>query len=104
MIGGLQRAVRVGEVRTGADPVETAARCSREIWSGAELRRRLAREAGLELGTSAISDLMSKQPSEVKLKTLAALCTVLKCTPNELLEPVEDQQDGIDQPSTKEPT
>lgn len=65
----------------------------REIWSGAELRRRLANEAGLQLGTSAISDLMSKQPSEVKLTTLAALCKVLRCTPNELLELVEDRPD-----------
>ena len=65
----------------------------REIWSGAELRRRLANEAGLQLGTSAISDLMSKQPSEVKLTTLAALCKVLQCTPNELLELVEDPPD-----------
>lgn len=74
---------------------------SREIWSGAELRRRLASEAGLQLGTSAISDLMSKQPSEVKLATLAALCTVLRCTPNELLELVEDQQDGNAPPTAR---
>ncbi|RSM65030.1 XRE family transcriptional regulator [Kibdelosporangium aridum] len=66
---------------------------AREIWTGAELRRRLAKEAGLELGTSAISDLMSKQPSEVKLTTLAALCEVLRCTPSDLLELVQDQDE-----------
>ena len=68
-------------------------------WSGAELRRLLANKAGLRLGTSAISDLMSKQPSEVKLKTLAALCAVLECTPNDLLETVEDEQAEKDAPS-----
>lgn len=58
----------------------------REIWTGAELRRLLAKEAGLEIGASAISDLMTKQPSEVKIRTLAALCTALNCTPNDLFE------------------
>ena len=62
----------------------------REIWTGAHLRRLLADEAGLSLGKSAISDLMSKQPSEVKIRTLAALCTVLRCTPNDLFEIVDD--------------
>lgn len=64
---------------------------AREIWTGAQLRRLLADEAGLSLGTSAISDLMSKQPREVKLSTLAALCTVLRCTPNDLLELAPDE-------------
>jgi len=30
--------------------------------------------------------LFSKQPSQVKLETLAALCTALECTPNDLIE------------------
>lgn len=68
----------------------------REIWTGAQLRRLLAEEAGLSIGTSSISDLMTKQPSEVKLRTLAALCTVLKCTPNDLFELVEDDQGESD--------
>ena len=28
----------------------------------------------------------SKQPAQVKLSTLAALCTALQCTPDDLLE------------------
>lgn len=71
----------------------------RDIWTGAELLRRLADEVGFTLGTSAMSDLMSKQPSEVKLTTLAALCAVLRCTPNDLLETVEEHQDEDVPPS-----
>jgi putative transcriptional regulator len=28
---------------------------------------------------------MTKQPSQVRLSTLAALCTALDCTPNDLI-------------------
>lgn len=30
--------------------------------------------------------LLTKEPAQVKLSTLAALCTALECTPNELFE------------------
>jgi hypothetical protein len=33
-----------------------------------------------------VSALLTKQPSQVKLETLAALCTALECTPNDLFE------------------
>jgi DNA-binding Xre family transcriptional regulator len=62
----------------------------REIWTGAELRRLLLAKTGLSLTSSSMSALMAtepdKQPREVKVRTLAALCTVLNCTPNDLLE------------------
>lgn len=62
------------------------AAAEREVWTGAELRRLLAERADLELSAASISELMSKQPAHVKVHTLAALCTALECTPNDLFE------------------
>lgn len=62
------------------------AAAQREVWTGAELRRLLAERAGLELSSPSISALLTKQPSQLKLQTLAALCTALECSPNDLLE------------------
>jgi putative transcriptional regulator len=56
------------------------------VWTGTQLRRLLAERAGLELSSASVSALFSKEPAQVKLSTLAALCTALECTPNELLE------------------
>lgn len=33
-----------------------------------------------------MSALFSKEPSQVKMSTLIALCTALECTPNDLFE------------------
>ena len=62
------------------------AAAQREVWTGAELRRLLAERAGLALSAASVSALLTKQPSQVKLSTLAALCTALECTPDDLLE------------------
>ncbi len=62
------------------------AAAQREVWTGAQLKRLLAERAGLELSSASISALLTKQPSAVRLETLAALCTALNCTPNDLLE------------------
>jgi DNA-binding Xre family transcriptional regulator len=62
------------------------AAAQREVWTGAQLRRLLIDKAGLELSSASISALMTKQPAQVKLETLAALCTALDCTPNDLFE------------------
>ncbi|MFF8911649.1 helix-turn-helix domain-containing protein [Streptomyces olivaceoviridis] len=77
-------------VQTPAPPPEvewtlrmTAAR--RGIWTGTELRRLLAERAGLEPSAASVSALFTKQPSQVKLSTLAALCAALDCTPGDLL-------------------
>ena len=40
----------------------------------------------MELSAASVSALLTKQPSQVKLSTLAALCTALECTPNDLFE------------------
>ncbi len=62
------------------------AAAQREVWTGAQLRRLLAERAGLELSSASVSALFTGQPSQVKLSTLAALCTALECTPDDLLE------------------
>jgi putative transcriptional regulator len=62
------------------------AAAQREVWTGAQLRRLLAERAGLELSSASVSALFTKTPSQVKLTTLAALCTALECTPNDLIE------------------
>lgn len=62
------------------------AAAQRDVWTGADLRRLLAERAGVELSSASVSALLTKQPSQVKLSTLAALCTALECTPNDLIE------------------
>lgn len=62
------------------------AAAQREVWTGAQLRRLLAEKAGLQLTAASVSALLTKQPSQLKLETLAALCTALDCTPNDLLD------------------
>ncbi len=62
------------------------AAAQRDVWTGADLRRLLAERAGFELSAASVSALLTKQPAQVKLSTLAALCTALECTPNDLIE------------------
>jgi DNA-binding Xre family transcriptional regulator len=70
------------------------AAAEREVWTGAQLRRLMAERAGVDLSAASISVLLTKQPSQVKLSTLAALCTALNCTPSDLIRvdttPVSD--------------
>jgi putative transcriptional regulator len=62
------------------------AAAQREVWTGAELRRLLAERAGMHISAASVSALLTKQPAQLKLSTLSALCTALQCTPNDLLE------------------
>lgn len=62
------------------------AAAQREVWTGAQLRRLLAEKAGLELSSASVSALFTKDPAQIKLSTLVALCTALDCTPNDLFE------------------
>lgn len=62
------------------------AAAQREVWTGSQLRRLLAEKAGLELSSASVSALFTKEPSQVKMSTLAALCIALQCTPNDLIE------------------
>jgi len=62
------------------------AAAQREVWTGTQLRRLLADKAGLELSAASVSALFTKEPAQVKLSTLAALCTALECGPGDLIE------------------
>lgn len=62
------------------------AAAQREVWTGAQLRRLLAEKAGLQLSAASVSALLTKEPTQVKLSTLLALCTALECSPNDLFE------------------
>jgi putative transcriptional regulator len=62
------------------------AAAQREVWTGAQLRRLLAERAGMSMSSASVSALLTRQPAQLKLSTLAALCTALECTPNDLLE------------------
>lgn len=62
------------------------AAAQREVWTGAQLRRLLADRAGLQMSAASVSALLIRQPAQVKMETLAALCAALDCTPNDLFE------------------
>jgi putative transcriptional regulator len=62
------------------------AAAQRQVWTGTQLRRLLAERAGLELSSASVSALLTKEPSQIKLSTLVALCTALECTPNDLFD------------------
>jgi len=62
------------------------AAAQREVWTGAQLRRLLAEKAGTEMSAASVSALFTREPSQVKLSTLAALCTALECTPSDLFD------------------
>jgi DNA-binding Xre family transcriptional regulator len=62
------------------------AAAQRGVWTGTDLGRLLEDKAGLELSSASLSALFTKQPTQVKLSTLIALCTALECTPNDLFE------------------
>jgi putative transcriptional regulator len=57
---------------------------SRDVWAATDLRELLIQRAGFELSLQSVSELIKKQPVQVKVATLQALCTTLRCTPNEL--------------------
>jgi putative transcriptional regulator len=56
------------------------------VWTGAQLQQLLADRAGVGLSSASVSALFTKQPSQIKLSTLIALCTALECTPNDLFD------------------
>ena len=62
------------------------AAAQREVWTGTQLRRLLADKAGLTISSASVSALFTKEPAQIKLSTLLALCTALQCTPNDLFD------------------
>ena len=76
------------------------AAAQREVWTGAQLRRLLAERAGLHLSSASVSTLLTKEPNQIKLSTLVALCTALDCTPNDLFDL---DTTPLEQPATPRP-
>lgn len=66
------------------------AAAKRNIWKASDLQRLLA-EHGLVISKGKMSNLWSGKPVTVRLDDLNVICTVLNCTPNDLLEPVPDR-------------
>ena len=62
------------------------AAAQRGVWAGTDLGRLLEERAGMRLSSASLSSLFTKQPSQVKLTTLIALCTALECAPNDLFD------------------
>lgn len=54
------------------------------IWKSTELRRRLA-DAGLEISAGKMSGLWTGTPTMIRLDDLDVICSVLGCTPADLL-------------------
>ncbi|WP_416968265.1 helix-turn-helix domain-containing protein [Streptomyces sp. 4F14] len=70
------------------------------IWQASQMRRRLA-EAGLEISAGKMSMLWSRTPTTIRLDDLEVLCSVLDCTPCDLLVPTGDAAARDTQPSTR---
>lgn len=54
------------------------------IWKSTEMRRRLA-AAGLEISAGKMSALWTGTPTTVRLDDLDVICSILECTPSDLL-------------------
>ena len=48
----------------------------------------LLAERGIELSVAQVYRLVAQVPERLSLKTLMALCDILGCTPNDLIEPI----------------
>jgi putative transcriptional regulator len=63
----------------------------RDIWKSSELQRMLA-DAGLVISAGKMSNLWAGRPVTIRLDDLEIICSVLDCTPNDLLIPEPAQQ------------
>ncbi|WP_380282455.1 helix-turn-helix domain-containing protein [Kitasatospora purpeofusca] len=74
-------------------PCRPEALGERDIWKASELQRMLA-DAGLVISAGKMSHLWSGRPLTVRLDDLDVICSVLQCTPADLLvpEPIERRQ------------
>lgn len=50
----------------------------------------LLQKRGVKLSAAQVYRLVVQTPERLSLKTLAALCDILDCTPNDLIEPVAE--------------
>ena len=76
------------------------AAAQRDIWKASQLQAMLA-DAGLVISAGKMSHLWSGQPVTIRLEDLQIICSVLGCTPNDLL--VLEQETTL-RPTTAEAT
>ncbi|WP_431031547.1 helix-turn-helix domain-containing protein [Plantibacter sp. RU18] len=57
------------------------------LWKTTDLTPLLL-ERGINLSSSQVYRLVADQPERLSLRTLAALCDIFECTPNDLIEPI----------------
>ncbi|WKN60922.1 helix-turn-helix transcriptional regulator [Rhodococcus opacus] len=60
------------------------AAAQRDIWKASQLQAMLA-DAGLVISAGKMSHLWSSQPVTIRLEDLQIICSVLGCSPNDLL-------------------
>jgi DNA-binding Xre family transcriptional regulator len=58
---------------------------SHNLWKTTQLAPLLA-ERGVNLSPAQIYRLVTEQPERLSLRTLAALCDIFDCTPNDLID------------------
>lgn len=78
------------------------AMAEREMWKSNELGPLLA-ERGVELSASQVYRLVAQAPERLSLTTLAALCDICSCTPNDLIELVPATPTTPAQPAKMRP-
>lgn len=61
----------------------------RDMFATSDLMPRLA-ERGIELSSAQVYRLVAQTPERLSLRTLVALCDILDCTPDDLIEPVAE--------------
>ena len=59
---------------------------AQDMWRAPEMRAALA-EHGVHLSESQTYRLIHHTPTRLNLRTMAALCQILHCTPSDLLDP-----------------
>jgi DNA-binding Xre family transcriptional regulator len=73
------------------------------IWKSTEMRRRLA-DAGLQISAGKMSALWTGMPTTIRLDDLDVICTVLGCTPADLLICEPDKVTARRPPRSEEAT
>lgn len=59
---------------------------NRDIYRPVDLQRLIAEKAGVHLTIQAVSALMKKQPAELRIATLEALCVALDCKASDFFD------------------
>jgi DNA-binding Xre family transcriptional regulator len=67
------------------------AMAQRDLWKTSDLGP-LLEERGVVLSSAQVYRLVANTPERLSLKTLAALCDIFGCTPNDLIELTPEEQ------------